>query len=552
MRKRLISIIVSVLLGFCGLFTAGCGEIGIDETKTQLYIGLRLGALGEDFLHRIGDMFEEEYKDVEFTPGKTGVEVIVQAGTNELKDEVLAANMPASGIDVYMVEDIAYSKLVSRKLAIDITDIMTEKYDTCDLGNGVQTYSIADKLSESERNYFGVDSNGETKYYSLHWWNPVHGVIYDVDLFNEYNLYFTQDGQIGGNLDDNPADLSLGVDGVAGTYDDGLPATWEEFKLLIATMRGPDYNITPFTWDGANLYQRAYFFESVWQAYEGLYNYSLNYNFNGNYNGTQITAENGYELAGQQGKKAALTAISDIVSNNKNYSNKAFLSSHTNKSAQKEFLMSSYLNKPIAMLIESSYWENEAKLYFDEMASEYGRQWRQHSRRFGYMPIPKFIGTSGVADQINDEYVVNTTNNSLIFGNAYSKKTALIKEFIKFFFRNDTLSKFTSITGVTSSCKQKVSDTDYNKMTYYQQQNYLVMQNSVTADKNLLNVKYANMHSTYLKYWSREIMCEGLFYKDLFKSIADSYQSGKPLTVEKLYNSYSAYYTASSWGENFR
>ena len=550
MKKKVISIIVSMLLCFSCLFTVGCGEVSIDETKTQLYIGLRLGALGEDFLHEIGDMFEEEYKDVEFTPGKKGVEVIVQPGTSELKDEVLAANAPVSGIDIYMVEDIAYTKVVSRNLAIDITDIMTEKYDTCDLGDGVQTYSIVDKLSESEKNYFGVNSDGGTKYYSMHWWNPVHGIIYDVDLFNDYNLYFTQDGQIGGNLDDNPTELSAGIDGVSGTYDDGLPATWEEFKSLMDTML--DNDITPFTWDGSNLYQRYYFFESVWQAYEGLYNYSLNYTFDGVYNGKTITAENGYELAGQQGKKAALTAISDIVSNKKNYSSKAFLSSQTNKSAQKEYLMSSYLNKPIAMLIESSYWENEAQLYFNEMADTYGKQWGQHERRFGYMPIPRFIGTDGVDDQINEEYVVNTTNNSLIFGNAYSDKVDLIKAFIKFFFRNDTLSKFTSITGVTSSCKQKVSDTDYNKMTYYQQQNYHVMQNSVTADKNILNVRYATMHSTYLRYWSREIMCDGLYYKDLFKSIADSYQSGKPLTVDTLYNSYSEYYNAKSWGENFR
>ncbi len=551
MKKRIISILMALTICISCFSAIGCGgRIEIDTTKTQLYIGLRLGALGEDFLHAIGDMFEEENKDIEYTPGKKGVEVIVQPGTNELKDEVLAANAPVSGIDIYMVEDIAYSKLVSRNLAIDITDVLTEKYDNCDLGEGTQTYSILDKLSEPEKNHFGVKIGEENKYYALHWFNPVHGIVYDVDLFNEYGLYFTNDGNLGASLDDNPEILSAGVDGVSGTFDDGLPTTWEEFKLLMEYM--VEQKITPFTWDGANLYQRHYFFESVWQAYEGLYNYSLNYNFDGNYKGERITSENGYKLAGQQGKKAALTAISDIVSNKNNYSGNAFKTSQTNLSAQKEFLLSSYLNKPIAMLIESSYWENEAKLYFTEMEKNYGEQWGQKARRFGYMPIPKFIGTSGVEDQVNDEYVVNTTNNSLIFGNAYSDKVDLIKAFIKFFFRNDVLSKYTSMTGVSSSCKQKISDNDYDQMTYYQQQNYQVMQNSITADKNLLNVKYSNMHSTYLKYWSRELLCDGLFYKDIFKAIADSYQSGKPLSVEKLYSSYSDYYTASSWGENFK
>ena len=66
--------------------------------------------------------------------------------------------------------------------------------------------------------------------------------------------------------------------------------------------------------------------------------------------------------------------------------------------AQEEYLMS--IRRPlgsnqIAMLVEGSWWENEAKPVFNEMAESYNTPSRKYGygeRRFGIMPLPVFEG----------------------------------------------------------------------------------------------------------------------------------------------------------------
>ena len=86
-----------------------------------------------------------------------------------------------------------------------------------------------------------------------------------------------------------------------GTYDDGLPATWNDFVFLMEEMirRG----ITPFTWANMSYYRTA-MLKALWANYEGYDDYLLNYSFNGTHSSLgEIREDNGYILQNQGGKR---------------------------------------------------------------------------------------------------------------------------------------------------------------------------------------------------------------------------------------------------------
>lgn len=533
-------------------FVACSDEREVDESKTQLNIAVYNGAMGTEWMEKIGAEFEERYADVSFESGKTGVQVWVDGGKDEFSDTNLITSMPDGDYDVYFTQNISYLKAaVDAQVFMNINDVISEKYDVVDFGDGEKAYSILDKMDKGSVNYFGLEQNGTKNYYSIGWMAPVHGIVYDVDLFCEKGFYFLADGSLGGSLDRETDVLSAGPNGETGDYDDGLPATWEQMKELLAYMR--DNEVTPFTWSGQYVYQRNNFFDAVWASYEGYDDYMLNYSMNGKtmINGEEvtITPQTGYKIAAQEGKLAALTAIRDIVSNSKNYSNQAFYSSQSHTGAEREYLLSSYENEPIAMLIEANYWENEAAEYFKEMASEYDEKWSQANRRFGMMPIPKFIGTAGVPDQTNTDTVINTNAYMLAGINKYTDSEKAAKEFFKFAHTNEMLSLATGLTGISRGFKMKMNNEDWNKMSYCQQQTYQLQhdERTVVVNKSMPENPDFGYGNTIVKYWDREISYNGTVYSDLFKNFADMNQNGTPLSPKALFDTYAQHNTAATW-----
>ena len=66
---------------------------------------------------------------------------------------------------------------------------------------------------------------------------------------------------------------------------------------------------------------------------------------------------------------AAFAAVEDIMSNSAYYSPDAMDGTTSHTGAELLYVSSISTNKPIAMLLESTYWENEAndEGYFDRM-----------------------------------------------------------------------------------------------------------------------------------------------------------------------------------------
>ena len=460
MKKSIYKIISVIICLLITLSFTSCNEDDgekIDPTKTQLYIGNYNGGLGYTWLQKAGDLFEEKYANVSFQSGKTGVQIMIDNNKDNYTGTQLMSSIKTARQDVYFTQDVNYYDAVANNLFADISDIVTEKFDSVDLGEGVKTYSVEDKLSSELKNYFKVDG----KYYGLPFASPIYGIVYDVDLFNQKRLYFLANGEVTGSKDKGDV-LSAGSDGIQGTYDDGLPATWEQFKVLMRKMI--ERGLTPFTWSGLYTYQRQAFLQSVWVSYEGYNDFMLNNSFSGTTDaGVEINNTNGYLLASQEGKLAALTAAYDIVSDTKDYSDNAFKTSQTHTGAQEEYLFSTVTDKPIAMLLEGGYWENEAKGTFGDMVTMYGSEYAYGTRRFGYMPIPKFIGTQGVTDQTNTKTALNSRLNATCFINASTSKMKLAKFFLQYTCSNEALSIFNVETGTTRNFNYVISAENYAK-----------------------------------------------------------------------------------------
>ena len=109
-----------------------------------------------------------------------------------------------------------------------------------------------EKMTEEQRNYFGVTKNGETRYYGIPHYSGYAGFVYTVDLFEKNNWYFTAN-PLSDALEDQfiyskTETRSAGPDGKTGTYDDGLPATYEQFFQLCEWIS--QANKIPVLWSG--------------------------------------------------------------------------------------------------------------------------------------------------------------------------------------------------------------------------------------------------------------------------------------------------------------
>ena len=490
---------ISVTLGGCSLTTFEGPEI--DETKTQLEIGNMDKGLGDEWLDAVSAKFEEAYADYPGENGKVGVQVIVTNKHSEFSTSSLVANMPYNDLDLYVVAESSYATLYMKQyegesILADLSEVVNAKnYD--DEGNlaadGTGTQSIASRMAEAYQNYYDISSDGSGSYYALPFFCTATGGVYDADYFDEAALYFYEDGVIGATQEDiENGNCGPGPDGRMGTYDDGMPETWEQFmELMNAIVATGDI---PFIWDGLNDYERKYFFQQLYANYEGANDYSLLYSLSGTDSQFgEINEENGYLLAGQEGRLAANKAISDIMSNASYYSEDAMKSSTTHTNAQMLYLKSIEKNQRIAMFMEGSWWENEAREVFDDMALT-EESWGHGKRNFKILPMPNFEGTTLataertggspiVSAQKDDRQVMvmSDADGSALFVSNQAPHKDLAMEFVKFIHSRDMLALTTQVSSVIRPFEYGFTEEEMADCTPYTQ-SILTMMNDEYTD----------------------------------------------------------------------
>lgn len=481
--RRLVvgTLVVSTCcLAGCGGQTSVPGETGekTDENKTQLVVATFDGGVGSDWLKEAGERFEKKFADTSFEEGKTGVQVTILKSTNYGGEAVLDT-LQSEEADVWFTETMNYKDHINYENLADITDVVTEP-----LKEYGEDESIADKIDASYRDFLNVGTEDAPQYYAIPFYDGCYGLVYDKDLFAEKNLYFKSSGTEVGDAADNLGFVSsesdtksAGVDGKLGTYDDGLPATYAQFKALLAKMVEND--ITPFVYGGSNAMNYTLrTMTSFWAQAEGAEGYRLNSTLSGtaddlvvlNANGNvqknadgslkveslAINTENGYELQRQAGKYQVLDLFKTILKNNANYSDSNLV--HT--AAQSDFLKGmedEYTT--YGLLIDGTWWENEADESFKALASRFGEEHSRANRNLAFMPLP--VPTES---EVGQGTTLVNANQSLAFIRSTTDIMDCAKAFLQFTTTDEELAAFTASVSMTRSFEYDLPE-EYAKKT---------------------------------------------------------------------------------------
>ncbi len=464
---------LAVLSATCVFSTVGCGGGSgggggaggdstekIDATKTQLYVANYDGGAGHAWIEKMKKAFEEECKDEVFEKDKKGVQVII----NNLKDEItgytLYSKMSSYDYDVYFTTT-PREEIVNGDMIIPLDDFIDEP-----IGFG-ETESIRDKMEDYylEQGYWALDG----KIYYIPTTQTHFGVsCYDVDLFEEKEFYISADGGWTGT-----GAKSVGADGIANTYDDGLPVTMTEYRRLLQRIKAK--GVTPYTWAGMYPnYMNAFVFNLDYSYDNAARSYAYK-NLSGKVDTVsegmvEITAENGYKVADSKGTLKALEFTSELVNqNNGYYSANAFKTTQTQIKAQNEFLLSAKTNKRIAMILEGSWWENEALSMFEEMSKGNGNEkYAYKTRRFGIMLSPRL--DDSIAEDKTEKAIL--TSNSTAFIPKYSSKQELAKKFLKYFCTDKAMREYTVTTGIGLTYDYDLTAEEYDSLSHYAQNVY--------------------------------------------------------------------------------
>ena len=310
----------------CGL-ASGCGDAGgdgIDKNKTQLYVSYFDAGLGRTWIETLGKNFENAVASYSFESGKKGVQMVYNYNTRN-KGDSFYETLERDEDNIYFTEDVDYVKW-SYKF-YDITDIYSQGALTGVDANGEFVYESKPISTKIDSNYLKYLNRGtdSTAYAAIPYYLGLKGVNYNIDIWDSYSFYFAKDGapsELIANAIENNEDLdeaktayatelakiksgeksdywafvdkngdytyneqkytvglSAGPDGRHGTYDDGLPATYDEFYLLMNVMTGK--GVTPFIWTGDNEGYADMLTTSLWQNEVGVDELNAFYSLNG-------------------------------------------------------------------------------------------------------------------------------------------------------------------------------------------------------------------------------------------------------------------------------
>ena len=219
-----------------------------------------------------------------------------------------------------------------------------------------------------------------------------------------------------------------------------------------------------------------------------------------------------YKLAGTY---YAMSFLEEIMLKNYYYKN-ALSSVHSHEMTQYEYLYSRFdaaiVDKPIAMLIEGTWWEEEASATFAEMAENFDGAAR-NERRFGYMTLPKVDET-----KIGQTTLLSSTTELIVSKYSSQAQIKIAKEFIKFISTDDKLKEFQLLTGVSRDYQYELDADEYAKLSGIAKQVYDMKKDANIARPDKLSDQIAewydyNKSSLYL-YRSR--IGNNMYYNLIF------------------------------------
>ncbi|MDR0856284.1 MAG: hypothetical protein LBM78_02615 [Clostridiales bacterium] len=462
---------LSVASAACRRDPNGPGDEPVDLTKTQLYVSNFNGGYGDEWLRKAKKRFEAFYAETAFEEGKQGVQIQIENA--KTAGSGIAAAIKNDRNQVFFTEQVYYNDFVSTNLLADITDIVTS-----DLSEYGEAATIASKFYPEQEAFYKTDAG---RYYAIPHYAGFTGIIYDVDLFDKEDLYLSANPNNGngGFIKSKDEPRAAGPDGVAGSADDGLPATYADFFKLFDYI--VDGAMTPYVWMGKGTGYRDWLLQALATDYEGLEQMMLSFTFDGNATNlvqsvgaggsvtkkpsTAITNANGYELFTSAGRYYALKFLESMVSSTQYFHSRSFGGAHTHTAAQLDFLSSRpATDKDVAMLVDGIWWENEANDAFTEIVQKYGAQYSKANRKLGFLPLPK-----ATPDKIGEKRTVADVLYCVGFinGNCTGVGLDVAKKFLKFVNTRESMVEFTQETNTPKALQYTLTEAELASMSYF-------------------------------------------------------------------------------------
>ena len=563
--KKLLAILLSavcavaVMVG-CDAYRPGNDDDKwyeqVDPSKTQLYVSNLKGGIGHDWLYNVKQRFEAAYADHVFEEGKKGIQVMVDTD-NSVNGAWLI--LPTSEWEVYFSENVPFNDYISQGQLLDISDVVkAPAYG--------ETETIESKLDDSQKTAFTA-MNGN--YYVLPHYEAYRGLSYNVTVFEDNKLFLADDKDNGNEgfimrLTDK---RSAGPNGKYGDYDDGLPATVEEFFKLCDRMAM--VGVTPIVWPGAYVGYAEYIVDAFAQAFMGAdaCRYDLTFDsgndtveiitgFNGDTPITQqisVTNENGYLLRQQSGKYFGYAVLQNIIKNIDKYvyslSNNN--STFTHYDSQEEFLVGEFENKPIGMIADGNYWWNETSVSgaYQRSVNQFADRAKAENRNFSWMSLPG-VWSAEDGETPATELVLRDVMKSYCFvnGNIADKpaKVAAAKAFVSFCYTDESLQEFTTTTGVAKGLDYELTSEQLASLTKFGQSCWTMRQEGTVVRSISGNQMFMENEQEFTAYLHRSTV-SGQSYQTPFTAFkagvsAKDYFMGNWIAQSDWNRDYSKYF----------
>ncbi len=577
--KKILTLFCSLLIATSALFGSACkpagipsgptggggnngggnGNIVVDTTKTQLYVANLQGGIGYEWFRKAIARFEEKFADAVYEPGTKGVQIIPE---DEYTVNGRWLLLPTDMYDVYFTENLTYNEYVRKNELLDLSDVVRAPAKTSP--TTTESVTIESKLNADQK--AGLTAQ-KGNYYALPHYQAFRGLSYDVDVFNEYKLFLAADANNGndGFIVKLTDARTVGPNGVAGDYDDGLPATIDEFFKLCDKM--VSVGVIPFVWPGSTVDYTSYLCDVFADNLGGADAVRLNYTYDSGANKTKIitgfdsngnpitdnvaiTTDNGYLLKQQYGKYYGLEVLERVIDKIDSYAHKYSNndSNFTQLNAQEEYIYSSLENKPIGIIIDGTYWWNEAKPAYNRSVNKYGD--RAKVRNFAWMPVPTAVSAADQAQNAKDPVFRDIMAsycivNAKVADNQY--KEQLAKDFVSFCYSDESLQEFTTTTGVAKGLNYSLTEDQYNSLSPFSKSCWDIREKADIV--NILPISTMVIENEQALLWDLHTTTiagqayNAPFYAFLAKESSEDYFKGQWITAQSWRNNYERYFT---------
>lgn len=526
LSQNVFTLLSVILLSSCGSSNPG-GKTSsdkqkpMDENATVVSVYNWDGGYGTDWLRNAIARFKETVKDKSYENGKKGADFDV---TPDKRNTAVSSvtSFDSSDYELYFTEKVDYNlftKAQGGNRLLDLTDILTTN------NSYEPDKKIIDKFTEDSKEFIGIEeADKTTHYYAIPHYIGMYGIVYNADIFESKHFYYDDSNQI--QAMSRKTTKGVGPDGVKGTYDDGLPRTYEEFFNLCSYIASQ--NMFPMHWTGqyADQYLSG-LFRSLVTNHDGAQLTKAKSTFTGNYKVVSLNADltpkvtkNGnhatsietedsaledkagsrHDVYRTEGNYYAAEFISRLVRSDYGtssyFSSDAWKSDYSHIQAQQDFVRSGtdfHVQNSYAMLVDGPWWEGEASETFGKMAKR-DEKYAKGNRNFAWMPLPW-----AKESQIGNKPTLYDDINSYCFAKANipDSHKEVIKDFLKFVSTDAELNEFTKLTGVKKNLNYTVLDSTMAKMTPYEKSLASYLEDATIVNPNSKNQYYLSHVNDY-------------------------------------------------------